>query len=238
MRHSQWLLAVSFICGVLPAPVAGQFGILGFRHGNATNIVVIGDSLSAGFQNYSLYDSTSAPAGTTVPPGGQKFGFAAQIATQAGADLNLPLISYPGLPPVLTISPDGTLNRGTVVGSREPQTLATQTKDLSVPGFTVANALSYSVSAASIADPSTAGLEDVLALEVLGYPSLSDLSHSCGVVPMADGSVTISAVGCAVQLKPSLTIVSIGANDVLQAILDGLPPTAPATFQAEYQQLV
>jgi lysophospholipase L1-like esterase len=237
------------MCGVLPAATAPQFGIIGFHRARADNMVVIGDSLSAGFQNYSLYDSTSADQGTCsgicipatapVPAGGQTFGFAAQIAKRAGVSLNLPLISYPGLPPVLTLNPaDGLLQRGSVVGSREPQTLAIQTRNLSVPGFALADALSYSVSPTALTNPATASVEDLLALEVLGYPSLNDLPNSCGVVPMANGSITISALGCAVKLKPSLAIVSIGSNDVVPTILGGAPPTDPAVFQAEYLQLV
>jgi hypothetical protein len=39
--------------------------------GKVGRLVVVGDSLSAGFQNFSLFDSDSAPM---VPPGGQKHG--------------------------------------------------------------------------------------------------------------------------------------------------------------------
>jgi hypothetical protein len=54
-------------------------------------LVVIGDSLSAGFQNFSLFTSSN---------GGQNFGFAAVVAQQAGVALSQPTISYPGIPPV------------------------------------------------------------------------------------------------------------------------------------------
>src|SRR5438552_18144135 len=103
-------------------------------------LIVVGDSLSAGFQNFSLYDSDSAPG---IPVGGQKHGYAALIAQQAGANLNLPLISFPGLPPVLTIDASGNITRGTNIGARENPTV--QTLDLSVPGYTVADALARSI---------------------------------------------------------------------------------------------
>ena len=162
----------------------------------------------------------------------------AQIAKQAES-LDLPLIAYPGLPPVLTLGLDGNLERGSVVGSREPQTLATQTRNLSVPGFTVGNALSYSVSSTALTDPASASIEDFARTGssgvILAWP-IWRVHAGSGLKP--DGSITISALGCAVQLRPSLAIVSIGANDALQTVLDGLPSTDPAVFQAEYLQLV
>src|SRR5678815_2678051 len=77
------VLAATIVLGIAPPWAQGQL---------PGPLVVVGDSLSAGFQNFSLYDSDSAPG---VPAGGQKHGYAALIAQQAGATLNLPLISYP-----------------------------------------------------------------------------------------------------------------------------------------------
>jgi hypothetical protein len=53
--------------------------------------VVIGDSLSAGFQNGSLLDSQ------------QPNGWASLVATQANFTLTLPLIASPGAPAVLKL---------------------------------------------------------------------------------------------------------------------------------------
>src|SRR5580692_5752234 len=53
--------------------------------------VVIGDSLSAGFQNGSLLDSQ------------QPNGWAALVAKQAGFKMVLPLIAPPGAPAVLQL---------------------------------------------------------------------------------------------------------------------------------------
>ena len=52
------------------------------KKADLSRLVVLGDSLSAGFQNFSLYSSDTFPG---VPPGGQKFSFATMIAQQAGA---------------------------------------------------------------------------------------------------------------------------------------------------------
>src|SRR5437764_13628509 len=56
-----------------------------------SRLVVVGDSLSAGFQNGSLLDSQ------------QPHGYASLVAKQARVDLPLPLIAAPGIPNVLTL---------------------------------------------------------------------------------------------------------------------------------------
>jgi hypothetical protein len=56
-----------------------------------TRLVVVGDSLSAGFQNHSLLDVQ------------QVNGYASLVAKQARTTLPLPLIMAPGIPSVLTI---------------------------------------------------------------------------------------------------------------------------------------
>lgn len=60
-----------------------------------SRLVVVGDSLSAGFQNGSLIESA------------QPNGYAALIAAQAGVELPLPLIASPGVPNVLTLVSPG-----------------------------------------------------------------------------------------------------------------------------------
>ena len=60
-----------------------------------SRLVVVGDSLSAGFQNGSLIESA------------QPNGYAALVAAQAGVELPLPLIASPGFPNVLTLVSPG-----------------------------------------------------------------------------------------------------------------------------------
>jgi len=69
------------------------FSAVGFAQKKAdlTRLVVVGDSLSAGFQNGSLFDVQ------------QPHGYASLVANQAGMTLTLPLIAAPGLPNVLTL---------------------------------------------------------------------------------------------------------------------------------------
>src|SRR5438128_6206296 len=69
------------------------FSPTGFAEKKAdlSRLVVVGDSLSAGFQNGSLLDVQ------------QPHGYASLVANQAGTTLTLPLIAAPGIPNVLTL---------------------------------------------------------------------------------------------------------------------------------------
>src|SRR5687767_2375754 len=62
---------------------------------NLSPFVVVGDSLAAGFSNFSLLATQ------------QINGPASLIARQAGTPLTLPLVPYPGLPNVLTLVSPG-----------------------------------------------------------------------------------------------------------------------------------
>jgi lysophospholipase L1-like esterase len=197
-------------------------------------VVVIGDSLSAGFQNFSLFTSTT---------GGQTFGFAAVIAQQAGVSLSLPTISYPGIPPALALSA-GQIVREAGLGSRINPAQAT---NLSVPGFTVGNVLAY-----PFPGNPTVNTIDALSDTILGTPpgplpcgpiptsliSWLPLPPSISSLIPAGSPYIVSETACALVLAPSTVIVSIGSNDVLQALTLGTPPTSPAVFQTNYHLLI
>lgn len=173
-------------------------------------LVVVGDSLSAGFQNFSLYH---------LPPSGQTAGFASLVATQAKLDLTLPLISYPGIPPALRLIPGGII-REQGIGQREnPQTRAT---NLSVPGFSMSDAISHPFPG----DPTNA--IDALSDVILGLPP--GVPPGCGPLPAGVNKYVVSQIVCAVALRPTLMLVSLGNNDALQALTFGIPPTDPAKF--------
>jgi phospholipase/lecithinase/hemolysin len=97
-----------------------------------TRLVVIGDSLSAGYMNSSLLDSQ------------QIHGYANVIATQARTPMTLPLIGAPGIPNVLqlvSLGPPPVVEPapGVSPGRTNPDKQAT---NLAVPGHTVHDALS------------------------------------------------------------------------------------------------
>lgn len=200
-------------------------------------LVVVGDSLSAGFQNFSLFTSAA---------GGQTHGFAALIAQQTNARLTLPTISYPGIPPALILS-GGQIVREAGLGTRVNPNQ--QTNNLSVPGFTVADSLIHPFPG----DPTTNPI-DALSDSVLGTPA-GLFPLGCGPIPTAllnllplppavsslipPGTPSfVSEAACAISLRPQTIVVSIGANDVLQSLTLGLPPTDPLIFAKNYHLLM
>ena len=180
------------------------------------NFVAVGDSLSAGYQNFSLNEK------------GQNHSYPSFLARQLGTYLFLPLITEPGIPPELVLidpgpppeveespGPQGTRVFPTVI----PQNLA-------VPGQTTLDAL--------IKKPALPldSLEDI----ILGVPSL--------VIPEL-GIPPLSQLEMAYALTPTFTVLWLGSNEVLDAVLEADPsfitpievfmqayPTAIGTIQA------
>jgi lysophospholipase L1-like esterase len=116
--------------------------------------VVIGDSLSAGFQNGSLLDSQ------------QPNGWASLVAKQAGFKLVLPLIAPPGAPAVLqlvSLGPPPVTQQasGTSPGRDNP---TQQPYDIAVPGHTLDDVINRT----PVLVPASA--EDIITDAVLALP--------------------------------------------------------------------
>ena len=172
-----------------------------------SRLVVVGDSLSAGFQNGSLLDEQ------------QVHGYASLIAQQAGVELLLPEIAYPGIPNVLTLVDPGpppviVEAPGNSAGRVDP---LVQPLDLAVPGARVADAL---------ATRPDLGFQDLTDL-VLGLPGLL-------------GGVSRSQVEWAEALQPTTILVWIGNVDALGAAIGGDAAllTPLADFEASYTELM
>ena len=210
IRRSLW--SALLLAAALPAAPNRPASKLDF-----SRLIVLGDSLTAGFQNFSLFDSTSVPG---LPPGGQRNGYAALIAEQAAAKLVLPLISMPGIPPAVTLTPGG-LARLTGVAVRENPTV--QATNLAVPGFAVADTLAYPFPGNPTLNPIDA-LSDV----ILGTPA--GTTPGCGPIAIGPLPTVVSQLACAVALRPTSILLSIGGNDALQSLTFGVPPTNPAAF--------
>jgi len=197
---------------------------LAIYSGPLGTFVVVGDSLSAGFQNFSLYTGETIPS---LRPGGNNQGYAELIAKQAGTDLLNPRILYPGIPPALTIDGAGQIDRAPGFGVRLNN--GKQTLNLSVPSYTVADALGREANVAQVlTNPLGADIRDILELTVLGPPSY------CGAVGLPSNKVTLSSVDCAVQLRPDTILVSLGNNDALQQLTFQAPPTPLDDFARSY----
>ena len=85
MFVSLWFTAILLVASWLPLSISDS-GAASHQEADLSRLVVVGDSLSAGFQNGSLLGSQ------------QVNGYASLLANQAGVDLPLPLIAAPGIP--------------------------------------------------------------------------------------------------------------------------------------------
>ncbi len=189
------------------------------------NLVVVGDSLSAGFQNFSLFDN--GPLG----PGGQQHGYAALFAQQADVrNFTLPLISWPGLPPELALIPNASVEGFPVIapvsttpGGRENP--CAQPTDLAVPGVTIDQILNKT----PIPSNNPPSPIDILTVYVLGHPGCTTQ-----VFP------PLSEVQQAVALKPSFVILWGGNNDALGALMAGTDAalTPVPAFEQSFSQTI
>jgi hypothetical protein len=184
-----------------------------------SNLVVVGDSLSAGVQNFSLLGTQ------------QVNGFASLIAEQASVPLVLPLVPYPGVPNVLELT---SLNPLTVVPVSVPPVTfpriypCQQPTNLSVPGVTLAQALSL-IPTATPATP-----VDAWADIVLGFPDPL-FAGPCGT-----SGVALTEIQQAVALRPTAIIEWLGNNDALVPALTGeLNTLTPfINFATDYRTLL
>jgi len=122
---------------------------------NLSRVVVVGDSLSAGFQSDSLLDTA------------QPHGWAAVLAAQAHTPLVLPLIAPPGVPNVLellSIGPPPIIEPDPAPASMGRDDPFVQATDLAVPGAELQDVLTTAPSFPI----------DSLTDLVLGFPGLFD----------------------------------------------------------------
>jgi lysophospholipase L1-like esterase len=137
-----------------------------------TTTVVIGDSLSAGFQNGSLLDSQ------------QPNGWASLVAKQANFTLALPLIAPPGAPAVLeltSLGPPPVIQQasGVTIGRDDP---LTQPYDLAVPGHFLNDVINTGPVLVPTSD------EQLITNLVLGFPvgdTKSQMNEAIALKPTA-----------------------------------------------------
>ncbi|UCH73819.1 MAG: hypothetical protein JSU82_16080 [Rhodospirillales bacterium] len=177
-----------------------------------SRLVVVGDSLSAGYQNSCLLGTQQVNS------------YANLVAQRAGANLQLPLIGEPGFPPCLVLIDPGPPPLvdlvSTAFGIRLDPTV--RTRNLSVPGARVGDALD--------AAPSN------------GFHGLFGLPFAelHAAVLQGHGGVPRSQVDLAIELEPTALIVWLGGNDVLWAAIGGDPifVTPEAVFRAGYEDML
>lgn len=206
------LVALTCVAGATLGQNGNSNGNTNNSKGNSPrlgSIVVIGDSLSAGFQNGTLLDCQ------------QPNGYANLVVNQAVSSgaaaprLSLPLMKT-GVPPFHP--PDG-------IPDRDIRYL--QATDLAVPGSTVGQALTLRpvYSPSSVFPFATYGVQ-TMANFVLGFPGVFTSNAK-------------SQVEWANTLNPDTIILWLGSNDVLglfEGVQSGI--TDPVTFARNYDQVV
>ena len=241
-RRNFSLAVLKWTCAVALA-ATGAFAAPG---GGLGNLVVVGDSLSAGYQNDQLIDCTVPPVTVSgLPPGifecfpkpsGQRFGYANVLATQAGqaAQFNVPAIPPPGYPEIALEDGFAAVVPTPIPVPRENPA---QTLDVSVPGYTLAAAVGYvPLCPPNPSAPVTSAPPypiQVMALEILDYADFGAAFTNpagCTTAP------TELAEGAALAQKyPGTAILWLGANDALFPLLfAGEQPTSPLEFAYLY----
>jgi len=171
-------------------------------------VVVIGDSLSAGFQNGSLLDTQ------------QPNGWATLVSSKAFFKLPLPLIGAPGAPAVLELvspGPPPVLQQasGTSPGRDNP---SEQAYDLAVPGHT----LNDIINRVPVLIPASA--EDVITDAVLALPLGNDQSQMNQAIRLKPTTIFVWAGN-----NDALAADIAGTPAVM---------TPLGTFTQEFQQLI
>ena len=133
-----------------------------------SRLVVTGDSLTAGYQNSQLIETS------------QIHGYANVIATQAGVSLNLPLIPPPGYPQI-------TIEQGYAVATGltpVPRVNNQQTYDVAVPGFAVADLVGLQPSCTpDPTNPIAVMAAEILNPTCISNPGPSELHEAAGLKP-------------------------------------------------------
>lgn len=192
--------AVTVVLAALPAAAA-----------DFSNYVALGDSLTAGYTGGGLEQFF------------QEHSYPATIARQAGSPVfEMPLVSEPGLPPLLMLAhlvPSPVIVPSSAVpGQPINATYPAPYNDLGVPGATLYDMLF-----------TTGNIQNLLA------GNLDNVMHD---LILRDGQHT--ALEQAIGLNPTFVSVWIGNNDILGAAVMGTPVegvtmTPVANFQQMYQ---
>jgi GDSL-like Lipase/Acylhydrolase len=173
-----------------------------------TNVVFLGDSLTAGFQNGSLLDSQ------------QPNGFANLIAQQAKFSITLPLIAPPGAPAVLELvsaafPPVIKQSSGITSGRDNADQQAT---DLAVPGHKLHDLIHSAPTLLPTTD------DEIITNLVLGYPAGNTNTQLEEAVALKPSTVFLW-----IGNNDALTADGSGSPDSM---------TALANFTADYAQLM
>lgn len=214
MKRIAASLGLLALLGVVPASAQVSF----------ERYVALGDSLTAGYVSGGLtqyYQERSYPA---------------MLAMQAGTpDFQLPLVSAPGLPPLLELlalvpptiaAPD--VAPGVPLNAQLPRPY----NNLGVPG---ANVYDMLFTTGDIGNLLAGNQDNVMHDLILRFPQVQD--------PNTGAMLDATALVQAIALDPTFITVWIGNNDILTAAtagtpIDGVTMTPVSLFETMYEQAI
>jgi lysophospholipase L1-like esterase len=202
MRYGRHLMGFAALVAIVVAPLACG------TSSPPPEMVVIGDSLSAGYQNGSLLDTQ------------QPHGWASLVAQQSGDGLPLPLIAPPGVPAVLrlvSVGPPPVIEQapGLSIGRTNADD---QPYDLAVPGHTLGDVISDTPTLLPTSD------EDLITDLVLGLPVGNDKSQMNEAIQLQPKMLFVWAGS-----NDALQADEAGSPAAM---------TPVSTFTSEFQQLI
>jgi len=215
------ILLVTFAAALLAAPAMAQIDF--------TRYVALGDSLTAGYVGGGLMDYY------------QYRSYPALLAQQAGMSaFEMPLISPPGLGPVLVLQSLSPLTIGPtdVPPPADPfeyfynVTLEAPYQNLGIPGFNTYDVL---FTTGNIFNLIGGNQDNVMPDLILRTPQVED--------PGTGNLIDYTALVSAISQQPTFVSVWIGNNDFLGAVvaatpIDGVTMTPVAAFEQYYTQVV
>ena len=193
---------------------------------NLGRIVVIGDSVLAGFASGGLVRRGRM---------GQRDSAPALIARQARVSLPQPYMSRPGFPPPVTIEdknhngvldPGEIRRRGRGIGFRSQP--GRDARNIAVPGERVSTVFD------------TVSIADVIGDAIAGDAKGRDVMKAV-IVGLPPQDESVSQVSRARDLNPSLLLVWLGNNDILGSVTRADPSAGVATvaeFGTQYRRLL
>lgn len=196
---------------------------------DVSRFVALGDGLTAGFADGSLFDGATADPPIRL---GQRESFAVRVGEALGAEVRIPLVSYPGRRGRRHTVRDPAVCRfrnevglfDTVQGDGGRTATGVAANVLAVPQHTAVQARD-SAWAIDPSDPSTIASDEDM---ILGLPAAFE------------GAPPRSQLATALAQEPTFATVWLGVEDVLRSVQSSPqnPATPPEEFAAALREIV
>jgi len=200
--------------GIASPGSANAAGNVSHSRLDTSTFVVLGEGLAAGMGDFSLYDET------------QRYSFPAQMAQQMGASFDQPLIQPPGIGDAIGFAPWSAIVPSPLQSTVFNQIPPAPMSNLSVPTFTVSDAVRLRP-------------RQPLIDRASGKQTAANLI--LGLHGIAYGSRTLpTQLESAVTRRPTLALIELGYSEALEAAVGGkqehLP--RPESFREDYSTIV